>query len=55
MILSESEESGVYIVVAKNGRFCNRAFEYDPGTLKDEYVRDVNKGMDMTFQELFPG
>ncbi len=48
-ILSESEESGVYIVVAKNGRqiFVTGHSEYDPGTLKDEYVRDVNKGMDI--------
>ncbi len=48
-ILSESEESGVYIVMAKNGRqiFVTGHSEYDPNTLRDEYLRDVNKGLDI--------
>lgn len=43
-ILSESEEAGVYIVSAKNGRqiFVIGHSEYDPLTLKEEYERDVN-------------
>ncbi|MCX7710812.1 MAG: homoserine O-succinyltransferase [Clostridia bacterium] len=48
-ILSESEESGVYIVSAKNGRqiFVTGHSEYDPLTLKAEYDRDVAKGLDI--------
>lgn len=46
-ILSESEESGVYIVQALNGRqiFVTGHSEYDPLTLQGEYERDVNKGL----------
>lgn len=46
-ILSESEESGVYIVASKNGRqfFVTGHSEYDPTTLKFEYDRDVAKGL----------
>ena len=46
-ILSESEEAGVYIVASKNGRqiFVTGHSEYDCCTLKDEYVRDMNKGL----------
>lgn len=45
-ILSESEESGVYIVASKDGRqiFVTGHSEYDPSTLKDEYDRDVAAG-----------
>lgn len=48
-ILSESEESGVYIVSAQHGRqvFVMGHPEYDPLTLKREYERDVAKGMDI--------
>lgn len=48
-ILSESEESGIYIVAAKNGRqiFATGHSEYDPLTLKSEYDRDVSKGLDI--------
>jgi len=48
-ILSESEESGVNIVSAENGRqlFVMGHPEYDPLTLKREYDRDVAKGMDI--------
>lgn len=48
-ILSESEESGVYIVAAKDGRqiFVTGHSEYDPLTLKAEYDRDVAKGLDI--------
>ncbi len=46
-ILSESLESGVYIVASDDGRqiFVTGHSEYDPNTLKDEYVRDIQKGM----------
>lgn len=48
-ILSESEESGVYMVISKNGKqiFVTGHSEYDPLTLKSEYDRDVNKGLDI--------
>lgn len=48
-ILSESEEAGVYIVATKDGRqiFVTGHSEYDPLTLKSEYERDLNKGLDI--------
>ena len=48
-ILAKSEESGVYIITDKNERrfFITGHSEYDPETLKKEYERDVNKGMDI--------
>ncbi len=44
-ILSESEESGIYLVSSQNGRqiFVTGHSEYDPLTLKSEYERDVAK------------
>ncbi len=46
-ILSESRESGVYIVSSKGGRqiFVMGHSEYDPLSLKSEYDRDVAKGL----------
>jgi len=46
-IISESDEAGVYIVTALNGRqiFVTGHSEYDAGTLRDEYERDLLKGM----------
>lgn len=48
-ILAESEEAGAYIVSNKNGKqiFVMGHSEYDRDTLKDEYVRDLNLGMDI--------
>ena len=48
-ILVESEEAGVYIVASKDGRqiFVTGHSEYDPMTLKSEYDRDIDKGMDI--------
>lgn len=45
-LLAESEESGVHIVMAKNGRqfFIMGHSEYDRDTLKKEYERDLAKG-----------
>jgi homoserine O-succinyltransferase len=48
-ILAESDESGVYLIEAEGGRsiFITGHSEYDGDTLKNEYIRDVNKGMDI--------
>ncbi|NLX63883.1 MAG: homoserine O-succinyltransferase [Clostridiaceae bacterium] len=48
-ILSESPESGVYIVMSKDGKqiFVTGHSEYDANTLRDEYFRDLNKGLDI--------
>ncbi|MFW6267301.1 MAG: homoserine O-acetyltransferase MetA, partial [Halanaerobium sp.] len=48
-ILSESEESGIYLIASKNGRqvFATGHSEYDRESLQDEYLRDINKGMKM--------
>ena len=45
-IIASSEEAGVYIVQTKGGRqiFVTGHSEYDPETLKTEYVRDKNLG-----------
>ncbi|EGW41041.1 homoserine O-succinyltransferase [Desulfosporosinus sp. OT] len=46
-ILSESDEAGIYIVVSKDGRqvFVTGHSEYDTLTLKEEYDRDIAKGV----------
>jgi homoserine O-succinyltransferase/O-acetyltransferase len=46
-IVAESKEAGVHIAMSKEGRriFVTGHFEYDPHTLKTEYIRDVNKGL----------
>lgn len=46
-IISESEKAGIYIVTARQGRqiFATGHSEYDPLTLKEEYERDLAKGM----------
>lgn len=45
-ILASSEEAGVYIIVGKKGRqfFITGHSEYDPDTLKNEYLRDLAAG-----------
>lgn len=46
-LLARSDEAGVHIVEAMNGRqifVCGHG-EYDRDTLKAEYIRDKNKGM----------
>lgn len=47
MLLSESPESGVYMVMARNGRefFITGHSEYSPMTLDTEYKRDLAKGL----------
>jgi homoserine O-succinyltransferase len=46
-ILSESKESGVYMVASKNGRefFLTGHSEYSPDTLDIEYKRDLSKNL----------
>ena len=48
-LISESDEAGVYMVEAKNGRqfFVMGHSEYAPNTLRDEYLRDKGKGLDI--------
>jgi homoserine O-succinyltransferase len=47
VLLSESDEAGVYIVVSADRRhvFVTGHSEYDPLTLEAEYVRDLKKGL----------
>lgn len=46
-LLSESEEAGVYMVMARNGRdfYITGHSEYSPNTLDTEYKRDLAKGL----------
>lgn len=46
-ILADSQEAGVYIVTTKKGRqiFVMGHSEYDADTLKNEYFRDLEKGL----------
>ena len=46
-ILASSEEAGIYIVSTERGRqiFVTGHSEYDPGTLRAEYVRDRDAGL----------
>ena len=45
-ILASSEETGVHTVMSKRGRqiFVTGHSEYDPDTLKNEYLRDLSQG-----------
>ena len=49
-LLSESEESGVYMAMARGGRefFITGHSEYAPNTLHDEYMRDISKGLSIS-------
>ncbi|MCR5033525.1 MAG: homoserine O-succinyltransferase [Lachnospiraceae bacterium] len=46
-VLAESEEAGVYLAIAENGKqiFVNGHPEYDRMTLNNEYFRDLDKGL----------
>jgi homoserine O-succinyltransferase/O-acetyltransferase len=46
-IISESREAGIYMVKNRGGRqiFITGHSEYDPNTLKEEYERDLKKGL----------
>ncbi|HBC95445.1 MAG TPA: homoserine O-succinyltransferase [Clostridium sp.] len=57
-IVAESREAGIYLVMSKNGRqiFIMGHSEYDPLTLKSEYLRDKAKGSDVKIpKHYFPG
>jgi homoserine O-succinyltransferase len=57
-IAAESPEAGVYIVVSKDGKevFVTGHSEYDLLTLKQEYDRDVAKGLPIDVpKNYFPG
>ncbi len=47
IILSESDEAGIYIVISRDGRhvYVTGHSEYDPLTLKEEYERDLKAGI----------
>jgi homoserine O-succinyltransferase/O-acetyltransferase len=46
-LISESEEAGVYMVSSRDGKqvFVTGHSEYDSDTLKNEYERDIRKGL----------
>ena len=48
-ILAESEKAGVYAISTARGKqiFITGHSEYDAGTLRSEYLRDKNKGLDI--------
>ncbi len=52
-ILASSEKAGVYAVMSKEGRqiFITGHSEYDPDTLKKEYLRDKNLGLPISVPE----
>ncbi|MDC7235582.1 MAG: homoserine O-succinyltransferase [Spirochaetales bacterium] len=57
-IVSESDEAGIYIVINEDGKqiFVTGHSEYDPLTLKEEYERDLAKGMNPVIpRNYFPG
>lgn len=47
ILLSESDDAGVYIVMSKDEKqiFVTGHSEYDANTLKQEYIRDKEKGL----------
>ncbi|MBO4770608.1 MAG: homoserine O-succinyltransferase [Clostridia bacterium] len=57
-LLASSEKCGVYAASTKNGRqiFITGHSEYDPYTLKNEYLRDLAAGISPSIPEnYFPG
>ena len=52
-IIASSEEAGVYAVMNKEGRqiFVTGHSEYDPETLRNEYLRDKNLGLNIHVPE----
>jgi homoserine O-succinyltransferase/O-acetyltransferase len=49
VLVSESEEAGVFIVTSRSGRdiYVTGHVEYDPLTLKNEYMRDKKRGLEI--------
>ena len=57
-VLASSEEAGVYAIANKKGRqiFITGHSEYDPDTLKNEYLRDLGQGKPIKMpKNYFPG
>lgn len=57
-LVSESEQAGIYILSSEDGKhvFVTGHSEYDPLTLKEEYDRDIAKGLEIDLPEnYFPG
>ncbi len=57
-IVSESTEAGVYLIVRRDGGqvYVVGHSEYDPLTLKEEYVRDKSRGREIDLpRNYFPG
>ncbi len=57
-IVSESTEAGVYLIVRRDGGqvYVVGHSEYDPLTLKEEYVRDKSRGREIDLpKNYFPG
>lgn len=52
-ILSESQQAGIAILSSRGGRefYLTGHSEYNPFTLHEEYMRDVEKGMDLKLPE----
>ncbi len=52
-ILASSPKAGVYAIASKEGRqiFITGHSEYDPDTLKKEYLRDKNQGLPISVPE----
>lgn len=58
VLLSESAEAGVYIIMSADRRhiFVTGHSEYDPLTLQSEYLRDLHKGLPIAIpRNYFPG
>lgn len=56
-ILSESDDAGVYIVASQDRRqfYVTGHSEYDPFTLRTEYLRDKNRGLEISIpRNYFP-
>lgn len=57
-VLSQSPEAGINIIASADGRqfFITSHSEYDRDTLKNEYLRDVDKGLSIAVpKHYFPG
>lgn len=57
-VLAASEEAGIYVVSANNGKqlFVMGHSEYEPLTLYNEFIRDKNNGLEPAIpQNYFPG
>jgi homoserine O-succinyltransferase len=49
-IVAESDDAGIHVVAASEGRriFVTGHFEYDSHALHTEYMRDINKGIEIS-------